>query len=259
MARLTMGQKAERVLQLLLGLRKNRVAAALVAHGFSDEDLAEGWRLLQRVTRTRLGFLVQLGTADAGLITKIDEWENQWFPIADATLKRRFPGVHAWMFRNLTQTEGPAVLVSVGTFVERWDSLSKSNDKGGPEADGDEAKKILIKRGLTKAVIEQARQLIATASKLEEPGENAGSPLEEDEDFAQAETDLWAWYREWSTIAQSAIKSRRLLKDLGFRQTTTKAGQPEEVGEENGADEQDAAEENAPPAPGAGRGNPNEG
>jgi hypothetical protein len=40
---LTIGQKAERVLHLLLGLRKNKVAAALVKHGFSDEDLEKGF------------------------------------------------------------------------------------------------------------------------------------------------------------------------------------------------------------------------
>jgi hypothetical protein len=40
MARLTLGQKADRVLKLLLGLRNARIAEALSAHGFTNEDLA---------------------------------------------------------------------------------------------------------------------------------------------------------------------------------------------------------------------------
>jgi hypothetical protein len=40
------------------------------------------------------------------------------------------------------------------------------------------------------------------------------------EDFEQAETDLWAWYLEWSEIARTAIKQKQLLRALGFRRDT---------------------------------------
>ena len=36
------GTKAHRALQLLLGLRHARIAAALADYGFTDEDLQEG-------------------------------------------------------------------------------------------------------------------------------------------------------------------------------------------------------------------------
>jgi hypothetical protein len=246
MAKLTIGQKAERVLLLLMGLRKNKVAAALVAHGFSDDDLAEGWRLLQQVTRTRLGIIVTAASTDSGLITQIDDWENKWFPIAAATLKRHSPDVHAWMFRNLSQTEGAAVIVSVSTFVERWESLTKSKDKGGPGAGGDGAKKILAKRGLDKAVIDQAKQLLARAGKLESVKE---APPADNEVFEQAETDLWAWYLEWSTIIQSAIKDRRILRELGFRRGASGKAASAAAGDTGDAEEDaggDDAEEEAP-------------
>jgi hypothetical protein len=42
MARLTIGQKGERVLTLLLALRNVRIAAALARHGFTNKDLDEG-------------------------------------------------------------------------------------------------------------------------------------------------------------------------------------------------------------------------
>ncbi|WP_437677264.1 hypothetical protein [Sorangium sp. So ce131] len=256
MAKLTIGQKAERVLLLLMGLRKNKVAAALVAHGFSDDDLAEGWRLLQRVTRTRLGFVATAAATDTGLVNEIDAWENKWFPIAAATLKRHAPAAHAWMFRNLSQTEGAAVLVSVSTFVERWESLAKSKEKGGPEAEGDEARKILAKRGLTKAVIEEAKQLLARAGKLETVAEVAPAAAG-DEDFDRAEQQLWDWYLEWSTIVQSAIKDRRILRELGFRRTsssrtaTAEEAQGEEAEVEEAEDDSDAVDAEPQVEPGA--------
>ncbi|WP_434045172.1 MULTISPECIES: hypothetical protein [Sorangium] len=257
MAKLTIGQKAERVLLLLMGLRKNKVAAALVAHGFSDDDLSEGWRLLQRVTRTRLGFVATAAATDTGLINELDAWENKWFPIASATLKRHAPQAHAFVFRNLTQTEGAAVLVSVSTFVERWESLGKSKEKGGPDAEGDEARKILAKRGLTKAVIDEAKQLLARAGKLESvaelPPAAAGG-----EDFDKAEQKLWDWYLEWSTIVQSAIKDRRTLRELGFRRASsskaTAAEEPagdEEAEEEEAEDDSDGEAAAPEPEPGA--------
>ena len=257
MARLTIGQKAERVILLLLGLRKTKVAAALVAHGFSDADLEEGFRLLRRVTRARLGVFEQIAAAEPGLVIAIDEWENKWFPIAEAALKRHYPAAHAWLFRNLAQTQGPAVLVSVGTFVERWESLAKTKDKGGPDEGGDEAKKLLVKRGLTKAVIDDAKGLLTRAGKVESAAEAEAKPLD-DEDFAKAEADLWAWYLEWSTIAQIAIKDRRLLRELGFLRSKGKGkggGEGEEGGEEGegevGDEENDGAEEAEGAAPAA--------
>jgi hypothetical protein len=124
------------------------------------------------------------------------------------------------MFRNLGQTEGAAVLVSVSTFVERWENLGKSKEKGGPDAEGDDARKILAKRGLTKTVIDEAKQLLARAGKLESVAELPPAAAG-DHDFEEAERQLWDWYLEWSTIVQTAIKDRRLLRELGFRRASS--------------------------------------
>ncbi|XXT20441.1 hypothetical protein WME94_02575 [Sorangium sp. So ce429] len=141
-----------------------------------------------------------------------------------------------------TQTEGAAVLVSVSTFVERWDSLGKSKEKGGPDAEGDEARKILAKRGLTKAVIDEAKQLLARAGKLESIADVPPAAAN-DEDFDKAEQQLWDWYLEWSTIVQTAIKDRRILRELGFRRTSSSKAAAAEgpAGEE--AEEEEAEEE----------------
>ncbi len=78
MAKLTLGQKADRVLALLLGLRIARVAAALGAHGFKNEDLAEGWTLLRAVGKTKLDAEPEPTALDANALQTLDEWENLW-------------------------------------------------------------------------------------------------------------------------------------------------------------------------------------
>ncbi len=34
----------------------------------------------------------------------------------------------------------------------------------------------------------------------------------------EAETAMWSWYLEWSTIARTVINNRRHLRELGFLQ-----------------------------------------
>src|SRR6478752_755743 len=48
---ISIGNKAERVLRLLIGVRNPRVAAALAGYGFSEQTIQEGWDLLQALGR----------------------------------------------------------------------------------------------------------------------------------------------------------------------------------------------------------------
>ncbi|WP_437730907.1 hypothetical protein [Sorangium sp. So ce1335] len=80
------------------------------------------------------------------LDNELDAWENRRPPIASALLERHAPQAHAFLICNLTQTEG-APPSSPSAPFERWESLGKSKEKGGPDAEGDEARKILAKRG----------------------------------------------------------------------------------------------------------------
>lgn len=216
MATLSIGQKAERVLKLLLGLRHPRIAEALAAHGFSNSDLAEGWSLLQQVTRTSLDEIPVMPSADTAVLTELDAWENRWFPIADAALKRHAPKAHEFMFRNLSQAEGDAVVITVGTFVERLALLEKKQSEGGFGTGGKDARKLLSTRGITADVVAQAQALL---KKLGAIGTGLGDVKKvkhQQGEFEKAEQALWAWYLEWSAIARSAIPERILLKSLGF-------------------------------------------
>jgi hypothetical protein len=92
MARLTVGQKVHRTVQLILGLKLPRVAAMLAAYGFSQEDLDEGWALLRAVTGERLSVTPIPAPPDPALLDvldgwdppdtmhfdAIDAWENKW-------------------------------------------------------------------------------------------------------------------------------------------------------------------------------------
>jgi hypothetical protein len=108
MAKERIGDKAERVLKLLLGLRNKKVASALASRGFGKDDLEEGLALLRGVTDVSLAVLPP-SSPNPAVIEQIDRWENEWFPVANATLLRHHPEIHARVFLNLSQTEGVAV------------------------------------------------------------------------------------------------------------------------------------------------------
>ena len=56
---------------------------------------------------------------DPTVIEELDAWENRWFPVAEATLRRRKPEIADKVFLNLAQTSGIEVAVSVSTQHER--------------------------------------------------------------------------------------------------------------------------------------------
>ena len=207
MAKLTIGQKADRTLSFLMGLRNRRVASVLAAHGFTSADTDEGWRHLQALTKGRLDVVAPTPEADPSLVLALDAWENRWFPIVSASLRARFPEAHAILFNNLTQTEGLEVIVSVSTLLSRIEALSK-------EKKHKEVLVLLKRRGVNDAVIADAKRLLAALGKVESAADETPSiSAEEDAALEQA---LWDWYLEWSGIARAAIKDRRELRALGF-------------------------------------------
>lgn len=230
MARMTLGDKASRVLKMLIGMRTPRIASAMQAYGFTDADLQEGWSLLQTVSRTKLD-ATKSTSLSVGTLEELDAWENRWFPIAAATVERRFPAVHAQLFKNLSQTQGPAVAISVRTFLERYDQMVAG--AGAYGAEGKAAKAVLEARGLTDAVVNDARALLESVGKVA-PAPSATTVEAEQKQLEKAEADLWAWYLEWSAIARVAVKQRVLLKQMGFVATRTK-GDTEEPSDDEGA------------------------
>jgi len=205
--------KATRVMRFLVGLRNPAVATALASYGFTEEDMAEGWGLVHGLGKGKLAIL-PAQPRDMEVLLKLDAWENHWFPVSSASLERRFPAVFARLFLNLQQAEGPQVAVTVRTFVDRYDELTAPNSKYGP--DGAKAKELLAARGVTPAVVEEARNLLSQLTKVAVSPISQAAITEQEAELARAEDALWAWYLEWSKVARVAIKQRQLLRQLGF-------------------------------------------
>lgn len=214
----TTSDRIARVLTFLRGFTDPQVAAKMAAAGFTQQDLDEGWVLVRKASGERLAVVPgNGGAADPKLIAQLDAWEDRWFPVADATLKRRWPGLHADVFLNLAQTSGPAVAVTVQTLVDRLERLDGK--------DGKAARELLAKRGLDGHMLANARDL------LKQLGTLAPAPTYDPEADRKArdegEDEMWAWYLEWSQIAQAAIKNGTLLQRLGYLQ----GGRPKKVAE----------------------------
>jgi hypothetical protein len=207
------------------------VALALSEFGFKQADMQEGWALIHALGKGRLLVARPAPLGGAETLRALDAWENRWFPIAHAALGRRFPAVAALFFLNLTQTEGPGVAISVRVFVDRYDELAAGSERYG--ADASRAADLLRQRGLTAAVVDEAKALYASLTHVAEAPESLELEAQQ-QALSRAEAAMWAWYLEWSKIARVAIKQRSLLRQLGFLATRR--------GEE---DDQDEA---APPA-----------
>lgn len=220
MARLSIGDKARRVLTFLHGLTNPRAASVLAAFGFSQRDLDEGWQLLRELRSVRLGERAQL--ISPRTLRDLDEWENRWLAVSKASLERHYPDVHATVFLNLSQTSGLDVINSVGTFLERIKELEAARD-----ADSKAARKLLNDRGLNKATLDEARALLADLGTIRA----APEPSDSAEEIATREQALWSWYKEWSAIAQTNISDRTVLRGLGFLRSTRRAD-PEEMEDE---------------------------
>jgi hypothetical protein len=208
---LTIGQKTERVLRFLRGLSHPRVASALAAHGFSQADWDEGWQLLQASSGRWLMREQPSKAPDPTVIEELDAWENRWFPVAEATLRRRKPEVADKVFLNLAQTSGVEVAVSVSTFVQRLRQLEKDGGAAAPEALA-----LLKTRGLTDDVLKEADLLLKKFGNVTFAPPASLDPEQELAIRQKAEDELWGWYMEWSTIAQNAISNGRLLQMLGY-------------------------------------------
>ena len=222
MARLGAAAKVRRVVEFLLGLRDERVSAALVGCGLTPTERAKGWQLLQTLGMTDIARDLRL---DAELQPKLDAWFSRWFRVAKVSLQRDFPRVYDQIFLDLNQL-APSATILVPVLLKRIEKLTRAKD-----ADSQAALAKLRARGLTPERIAEAEQLVA---QLVQPSQGALPDLQQLRAAADhAEAALWDYYVEWSQLARMAVKDPRLLKLMGFR----------------GGASEDADAELEPPAP----------
>ena len=209
MARLTTRQKALRVVEFLLGVRHEGVASALARHGFTPEELAEGWRLVAALTSDAFAEREPVEVRPAELAALL-AWERAWFPIAAAALRARHPTLHEALFNRLAPTEGNAVVLAVGTFLDRLADLEATDA-------GRQARQLLAARGLDAPTVAEATRLLASVREFRVPASLSLRTSEAADRDAAREAALWSWYLEWSAIARVAIDDRHQLRALGFR------------------------------------------
>jgi hypothetical protein len=203
------GERAERVMKLLIGLGHAPGAAELMRrYGLGEDDRREGWQRLSAVAAARRP---RAGTRPGErLLERLDAWQNVWFPVAGTHLQGRFPAVHAWLFRSLPQSDATTPVASVGLFVQRLLRMPFEPALGGQ---GAEARELLARRGIDAQTVRIASDLLELISTTPPAG---STQMRGGADDPAAEDALWSWYQHWSEVARVAISDRELLRELGF-------------------------------------------
>jgi hypothetical protein len=237
MPRKSVTHRTSRTLRFLTGLgRSRRARTALARRGFTKKEYNEGWALFHEATRFHYDSDGDAET-EAEVTNKVDAWENRWYPIIAATLERHHPELYAYVFKNLTQAEGPAVIANVRTFHARLSAIFEPTDETKKLAGLDKAGKLLVQRGLTPDVMEEAANLVAKSQTWGDIDDTSQAEVAEAE-RVQAEEKMWAWYKEWSRIFRAEVTHRVVLKQLGFLAGSSgggDAGEEEEIEEEEEA------------------------
>ncbi|MBI2391161.1 MAG: hypothetical protein HYV09_16345 [Deltaproteobacteria bacterium] len=208
MARTTGPQKSDRILRFLVALRDDAVSAPLVAAGFGDDDLEEGWALLRRLSPPSVAGIEPEPVDPVGpAFERLEAWARRYIRLLEPAIERKHPALHAGLFGRLPALSGPTVVLAVDAFLDRVTELPKKRPNGLL------ARKLLARRGLTDDELTDARRLVRTVQGF--PRERPGKPRTIP-DYAAAEREAWAWYLEWSTVARAVISDGRVLRRLGF-------------------------------------------
>lgn len=241
----------------LHGCRKKEIMQTLSTRGFSPQERAKGAQLL-------VAFLSEQAQEEPtgedvkqrSVIRELDLWENDWFPIADVILSQYYPATHKRIFHNLSQQQGPRVILSVSQFLMRVEQLAQSSSKEekaafahlesrGLHAEERQRAKALLTEILgmerfptEETAIQQIEQKVPTLAYLaEEPPAASHSTNKENKEANDSEEAdepntpqiqaafdaLMRWHREWSTIARKVVTRKDHLIALGLRQRTRHA------------------------------------
>lgn len=231
-----------RVVKFLMSLKHPKVLLLLATRGFDQKEREKGWKLFDKAAGRMIDMsaVIQVTSAPTNeLLLEIDRWENEWFDVADGSLKYNYPEIHAIIFKNLSKTTGLKLMVSVPTMLRRLEDLEKKTDSTSKEAMA-----LLEKRGLNIDVRDKGQKLIdkaKDASVFEIPAPTEASQEEQ----KQAAKDMWHWYLEWAQIGRIVVPSKRLRIMMGIssisRADEEENEEVEEVEEEGTGEPNEAA------------------
>ncbi|WP_437334141.1 hypothetical protein [Sorangium sp. So ce394] len=212
----------ERVTKFLLGIGAVAAIRTLMAEaGMTDDDIVEGRTLLLDVLAAPRRAGAAPDTADAraqrAATAELDQWDEPNYARYGAALRRRFPDVHDYVFKDLAPSTGAAAVRGVATLLARLDALESGADPGraGTKQSDKKAVAFLGPRGLDKAERKRLQGLVDVAlgptSPLPEQTE-----LPETARRREALVKLRGWFDEWSTTARAVVKKRGYLIRLGL-------------------------------------------
>ncbi|MGK3988288.1 hypothetical protein WME99_34925 [Sorangium sp. So ce136] len=212
----------ERATKFLTGMGAVAAIRTMMAEaGMTDDDIVEGRTLLLDVLAAPRKSSAASDTADAraqrAATAELDQWDEPNFARYGAALRRRFPDVHAYVFKDLSPSTGTAAVQGVATFLTRLDVLESGADpdRAATKQSDKKAVAFLATRGLDKAERKRLQNLVGVAlgptSPLPEQAE-----LPETARRREALSQLRGWFDEWSTTARAVVKKRGYLIRLGL-------------------------------------------
>src|SRR5262245_34648631 len=98
---------------------KVEIRAALFAAGYSTEEQAAGWSLLEKAS----GYVPDVASisddgAARAAIAELDAWDEPGFRRIGAALERLHPDAHAFVFAGLEAAQGAGSVLSVTTLLD---------------------------------------------------------------------------------------------------------------------------------------------
>lgn len=210
MANLTLAQKVDRVMRMLLGLRHWQVALALKERGFTAADIDEGYRLLRGLTVADVASVTPHAESGATRDERLRAWMHDHFAAVEVGVRRQHPQLADKLFpREIVSGASGTIHTTLPPydravyFVKHYDELVSS---GTLEAK--EVQAFFTKRNLTEAHLAELRALVGAKH-----GPRWTWP---ETDFTEAERRLWDWYLDWSGIVRARVRDKRVLRELGF-------------------------------------------
>ncbi|MGK3962076.1 hypothetical protein WMF38_54355 [Sorangium sp. So ce118] len=247
-----------RALRFLVNVQAAPFGARARREGYTPDEHREGWRLLKLASGEQRPLEHLFVEASTGgnvegaerlrVLQEVDTFENTWFPRTRAIIRRVVPrerrdAFEAAFFKNLEQQPlGPAVVMSVATFLRRVEGLARNSD-----GDAKKVHKTLATRGLTEARVQQVRELLGkleagAGAPAQPPRVPAAELARARKEQREALEDLRDWFNDWATTLRQVFPVKAQIQ-LGLTTVKRTAAAPGEVVEEDAS--LDEADEDA--------------
>lgn len=207
-SRQTLEQIVSRIITFTVGVARYPAIAAILAHrGYDPEVHDFAWDRLKKLGTLPTGKETK-GVSDkvvSHAVAELDAWDEPNFEIISIILENAHPHYAKSLFKDLEAKQGKESIQGVATLLARLDEVEGSKD---PEAAAVIA--LLGARGYPKEERQRLQGLVDITTKY------APTAPVTDTERTKILTELYAWHREWSTIAKRDISRRQYLIALGL-------------------------------------------